>query len=153
MTEHLPKQSGIYVATFAAIKNESGDLLLLKRGDMDKWCMPGGLVEIGESLTDGLKRECFEEIGVHINICEFQGFYTNPEKHLFILKDQRQLHYFAFVFSCTILSEHDHKFILDEKEVREAGYFSMDTLPTLVPSHTVWIHDAFLKEKGNVFMK
>jgi mutator protein MutT len=44
-----------------------GKLLLEKRGNepaKGQWTIPGGVVEVGESLEDALKREIEEEIGL-----------------------------------------------------------------------------------------
>ena len=48
-------------------------ILLVKRGQppsKDKWTVPGGLVELGESLQDAIKREVWEECDIKINITE-----------------------------------------------------------------------------------
>lgn len=37
-------------------------------GDYDFWCLPGGGVDPGESLTDAFKREMVEELGVEPKI-------------------------------------------------------------------------------------
>ena len=51
------------------ILNDNDDYLIVKRGNDDQkypgmWEFPGGHLEKGELLLDGLKRELFEEIGV-----------------------------------------------------------------------------------------
>lgn len=145
-----PKQTGIYTAAFASIKNAKGEVLLLQRTDMDRWCLPGGLVELGESLTDALVRECEEEIGAKVEITGFQGFYTNPDRHLFKLDDGRVLHYFAFVFDCAVDATQD--FIFCPTESRAAGYFSLANLPQVVASHRYWIEDCFVSD-GRPFMR
>ena len=61
---HAPKH---IVAVSARVTNAAGDILMVrspKRG----WELPGGQVEIGESLTDALKREIQEESGVRAQV-------------------------------------------------------------------------------------
>jgi 8-oxo-dGTP pyrophosphatase MutT (NUDIX family) len=50
----------------AAIFDESGDkILLTKRADNGEWCLPGGIVEPGESVEETCIREVWEETGLH----------------------------------------------------------------------------------------
>jgi 8-oxo-dGTP diphosphatase len=52
-----PKPNAIRPATAVALLNSVGELLLLHRKDNDKWTMPGGTLDFGESLTDCAIRE------------------------------------------------------------------------------------------------
>lgn len=51
------------VAVKALIKNDKGELLLLKEKS-DKWDLPGGGLDHGEEPEDGIKRELSEELGI-----------------------------------------------------------------------------------------
>lgn len=52
----------------AWIENEHGEVLMVKQvRDKKSWALPGGKVQIGESLRMALKREVFEECGLHIS--------------------------------------------------------------------------------------
>lgn len=49
----------------------NGKLLLVKRINApsnNMWTLPGGLVELGETVEDAVKREALEEIGLSIEI-------------------------------------------------------------------------------------
>ncbi len=50
------------VAVKAVIKNDKGELLLVKEKS-DKWDLPGGGLSHGESAEAGIKRELKEEVG------------------------------------------------------------------------------------------
>ncbi len=41
-----------------------GKILLMQRNDNNLWGMPGGAINVGESLAEGLQREIREEVGV-----------------------------------------------------------------------------------------
>jgi ADP-ribose pyrophosphatase YjhB (NUDIX family) len=51
-------------------------VLLVKRGQapsLGKWSVPGGLVHLGESIADAVRREVLEECGVRIRILDLCG--------------------------------------------------------------------------------
>ncbi len=60
----------------AAIFDSSGRILLMKRTDNQKWCLPCGLVEAGESPEQGAMREAKEETGLDVQILELVKVYT-----------------------------------------------------------------------------
>ena len=52
-----------------AVLVQAGRVLLIRRGTepmKGRWSIPGGLVELGESLTDAVRRECLEETGLAV---------------------------------------------------------------------------------------
>jgi ADP-ribose pyrophosphatase YjhB (NUDIX family) len=54
-----------------AVIVDEGRVLLVRRGSeplKDHWTLPGGLLELGESLTDGVMREAREETGLIVEV-------------------------------------------------------------------------------------
>lgn len=86
-------QSGKYPNTFyrvsvkALIKNDSGAILVVKE-HQDKWELPGGGLDHGESIHDCLRRELKEELNItndfiaSFNKIETQYMSSRPDKEL-----------------------------------------------------------------------
>lgn len=82
MTES-PRHS---VSVAAAIFDESGDnVLLIKRRDNGKWEPPGGVLELEETIEEGLRREVREETGAEIEIGHLTGVYKNMKRGIVAL--------------------------------------------------------------------
>lgn len=64
MTDTTPKH---IAAASALIRNERGEIALV-RTERRGWELPGGQIELGESLTAGLRREIFEECGIQVKL-------------------------------------------------------------------------------------
>ena len=69
------------VSAAAIVLNEKNELLLIK-GPRRGWEMPGGQVEEGESLKDGVIRETKEESGIDIEVIKFCGIFQNVESSI-----------------------------------------------------------------------
>ncbi|WP_371817515.1 NUDIX hydrolase [Virgibacillus sp. MSJ-26] len=63
------------------VLNDRKEILLIK-GPMRGWEMPGGIVEEGESLKDAAIRETKEESGIDIEVLKFCGVFQNVNKSI-----------------------------------------------------------------------
>src|SRR6266481_3942782 len=98
-----PKPNSLRPATAVALFNSAGELLLLNRKDNDKWTMPGGTLDFGESLTYCAIREVREETGLQIRITGLIGTYTDP--HILIAYSNGEVRQeFTFVYAAEIES-------------------------------------------------
>lgn len=83
------------VSVAAAIFDEAGEnVLLIQRRDNGHWEPPGGILEHGETLQDGLRREVLEETGATVEIGPLTGIYRNVARDIV-----------ALVFQCTLTSD------------------------------------------------
>ncbi len=55
------------VAASALIRNDKGEIALVK-AERRGWELPGGQIEVGETLPAGLQREIFEECGIEVEL-------------------------------------------------------------------------------------
>lgn len=68
------------VAVGGIVINDRDEILMVKHWRQG-WVFPGGMVEVGENLIDGLKREVMEETGVEIEVEEVFSLSSNTGKY------------------------------------------------------------------------
>ena len=136
--QKIPDRIG--VATNGFIRDETGKILMQRRSDMDFWSMPGGNVEIGESVEQGVVREVFEETGLEVRVERLIGIYSGPESYPFMsYPDGFTVHYITHLFTCDYVAGA----LRISDESTDIDYFAADNLPknTLL-SHRIRIEDA-----------
>jgi len=73
-----PPANSIVPSANVVVVNGAGEILLIHRTDNDNWALPGGALDLGESLTDCAVRETLEETGIQVEITGLVGIYTDP---------------------------------------------------------------------------
>ena len=63
----------------ALVTDDRGRVLLQRRTDSGNWALPGGTMDVGETLGQCIVREVKEETGLDIEITGLLGIYTDPE--------------------------------------------------------------------------
>ncbi len=123
----------------AVIQDRRGRLLLQQRSDGGQWGLPGGSVEIGESVTAAVVREVREETGLTVAVGPLIGVYSDPALQIVRYPDGNVWHYVNLCFRCSVRGGE----LTTCDETLELRYFALDRLPaTLLPNHRVRIRDA-----------
>jgi ADP-ribose pyrophosphatase YjhB (NUDIX family) len=123
----------------AIIQNGEGRILLQRRSDNGLWGLPGGSVEIGESVHDAIVREVREETGLAVEVVRLIGVYSDPKFQIVRYPDGNVVHYISTLFACRILGGT----LQTCDETLDLKFFDPTDLPTdLLPMHRVRIQDA-----------
>jgi ADP-ribose pyrophosphatase YjhB (NUDIX family) len=124
----------------AVIFNDQEQVLLEKRSDNSFWGLPGGAVDIGESVEEAVIREIFEETGLTVVVRRLVGVYSDP-RHYAIASypDGNVIQHVTLCFECDVRAGE----LKMSSESTDLGYFSTDGLPAnTLPGHKVRIADA-----------
>ena len=78
-----PKANSLVPSVNVVVVNEAGDVLMIRRSDNDNWAVPGGAIDLGESMVQAAVRETREETGIECEITGLVGIYTDP-KHVLL---------------------------------------------------------------------
>jgi ADP-ribose pyrophosphatase YjhB (NUDIX family) len=124
----------------AAIFDSDGRLLMERRSDNGFWGMPGGGVDVGESVEQAVKREVMEETGLRVEIKRLVGVYSDPRRYnIAAYPDGIVLQGVSFLFECVRVGGD----LRISHESTEIGYFGVDDLPeNMLLSHVIRIADA-----------
>ena len=87
----------------AIVTNGDGRILLQRRSDNGLWGLPGGSVEIGESVSAAIVREVREETGLTVGVERLVGVYSEPARQVVRYADGNVVHYISTLFACRIL--------------------------------------------------
>jgi 8-oxo-dGTP diphosphatase len=73
-----PAATVVAPSVFVAVRDDRGQLLLVRRCDSGTWELPGGRVDVGESAVEAAVRETSEESGLRVRITGLVGLFTDP---------------------------------------------------------------------------
>ncbi|MEU6190325.1 NUDIX domain-containing protein [Nocardia sp. NPDC047038] len=76
---NAPRPNSLKPGASASVTDEHGRVLMQRRDDSGNWSLPGGIMEVGETLEDCAVRETREETGLDIEITGLLGIYTDSE--------------------------------------------------------------------------
>lgn len=119
---------------------ERRKILLTRRADNGRWCLPGGHVEPGETVAEACIRELHEETGLHARPVRLIGVYSSPH---FVL-DYGERGRFQVV-GLNFEVEPIGGALGLSNETSEVGYFSAEEIAglDLLEHHRERIADAF----------
>ena len=94
-----PTPNSLVPSVNVIVVNDAGDILMIRRTDNDNWAVPGGAVDLGESLPQAAVRETLEETGVTCEITGLVGTYTDPRHVILYTSDGEARQEFSIVLT------------------------------------------------------
>ncbi len=130
---------GVRPSVSAIILDRQGRVLLQQRSDGGQWGLPGGSVEIGESVREAVVREVQEETGLRVTAGRLIGVYSEPRRQVVRYPNGIVWHYVNISFECAVRGGD----LTTCDETLDLRYFSFQRLPaTLLPNHRIRLRDA-----------
>ena len=111
--DDLPR---LVVAAFVFIYNDHSLLLVKQKYGEQYWSLPGGVVELGESIDQAAIREVKEETGLDVYLTRLVGLYSKPQEGALAVT-------FEGAFTGGLLVP------TPSHEISQCGYFPLDQLP------------------------
>ncbi|MER5866539.1 NUDIX domain-containing protein [Kitasatospora sp. NPDC002040] len=97
-----PAPNSMVVAASAVVADDAGRILMQRRADSGLWALPGGGMELDDSLPGTAVREVREETGLDVEITGLVGTYTDP-RHVIAYTDGEVRRQFNVCFTARVV--------------------------------------------------
>ena len=114
------------VVAVGAIVTRDERILLVQRGHppaQGSWSIPGGRVELGETLPQALRREILEECGLEIAVGDLAIALTRIARNA---DGSVRSHYVIFDFWATPASGQAPEVLVASSDASDIGWFTLD---------------------------
>jgi ADP-ribose pyrophosphatase YjhB (NUDIX family) len=99
-----PAANSLVPSANVVVTDDRGRILLIRRTDNGNWALPGGAMDLGETIVQAAEREVQEETGLACRVTGLVGIYTNPNHVLKYTSNGEIRQEFSVVFSARPVS-------------------------------------------------
>jgi ADP-ribose pyrophosphatase YjhB (NUDIX family) len=124
---NAPAANSLVPSANVIVVNEQGEILMIRRTDNGNWAVPGGGMDIGESIIEAAVRETREETGIDCEVTGLVGIYTNPRHLIRYTSNDEVRQEFSIVF----IARPTGGELRPGKESSEARWIASATVATL----------------------
>ena len=128
----------------AVIFDQTGEkILLTRRTDNGRWCLPGGAMDAGESAAETCIREVYEETGLQVEVVRLIGVYSTPHR-IVEYADGNRRQIIALSFEARVIGGA----LGLSDETTDVGYFSLTEIEAMdvMEHHIERIQDALANQ-------
>jgi 8-oxo-dGTP pyrophosphatase MutT (NUDIX family) len=94
-----PSANSLVPSANAVVTDSEGRILMIRRSDNGNWAVPGGAMDLGESIVQTAVRETLEETGIHCRVTGLVGIYTDPRHLIHYTSNDEVRQEFSIVFA------------------------------------------------------
>jgi len=148
--ERIGRTAHLKIGTSAILMDETGcNILLTRRTDNGRWCLPGGAMDPGESLEECCVREVREETGLEVRVVRLIGIYSTPHRVTYYADGNRWQ-----IVTAHFLVASTGGTLGISNETTDVGFFSPADIAKMdiIDSHIERIHD-FLAGQEAAFVR
>src|ERR1700678_974017 len=99
-----PKANSLVPSVNVVVVNDAGEVLMIRRTDNGNWAVPGGAIDLGESVGQAAVRETREESGIECEITGIVGIYSDPRHVILYTSNGEARQEFSIVLTASPLS-------------------------------------------------
>jgi ADP-ribose pyrophosphatase YjhB (NUDIX family) len=121
-----PKANSLVPSVTAIVTDTNGAILMVHKTDNNLWALPGGGMDLGESISQAVVREVKEETGLDVEVTGIVGIYTDPG-HVMAYDDGEVRQQCSVCFTTRLLGGT----LTTSSETSEARFVSPESLDTL----------------------
>jgi ADP-ribose pyrophosphatase YjhB (NUDIX family) len=99
-----PRANSLVPSVNVVVVNDASEILLIRRTDNGNWAVPGGAVDLGESVAQAAVRETLEESGIECAITGIVGIYSDPRHVILYTSNGEARQEFSIVLTARAVS-------------------------------------------------
>ena len=141
-----PPPNSVVPSANVIATDAAGRVLLIRRSDNGNYALPGGGMDLGESMTDTAIRETLEETGWLIEVDGLVGIFSNPGHVLHYTSNDEVRQEFSIVYSARAISQNREP----DSESTEVVWVDPANLDDVGPMHPTMRYRLTLWAAGEV---
>lgn len=127
LRKHIGHDPVIGIGATTLVFNDNNELLLNLRTDTNSWGIPGGSMELYETIEETAIRELKEEAGIEAQDLKLLGVLSGKEYYFEYPNGDKM---------CTVIvlfkvENYNGKIIINDDESKELKFFSLNNLPKM----------------------